>query len=144
MLGGHRRIGLDTPILIYHIEGHPTFSAAAGDVIGLLRRSAVTGVISVLAIMELQVRPLQLGRRGLAGRYEAIVRATPNLTVVDVDGRVARLAARLRATYDVRTIDALHLASCVEHGATAFVTNDTRLQRVTEIAPVILSDYLGV
>ena len=139
----HSRIGLDTPVLIYQIEANAVFSDAAAQVLDQLRQATATGVVSILAILELQVRPLQLGRRGLAGRYEAIVRSIPNLTVVDIDARVARSAARLKATHGVRTVDALHIASCLLHGATAFVTNDARLRRVTEIRPIILTDHVA-
>ena len=139
----HARLGLDTPVFIYHIAAGPPFAVVAGQVLDQLKRRSTTGVTSVLTVTELLVRPLQAGRRGLAARYETLVRATPNLAVVDIDARIARRAAGLRANYGVRTADAIHVASCLEHGATAFVTNDTRLRRITELAVIVLADYVN-
>ena len=139
----HTRLGFDTPVFIYHIEAVAPYAEAADHVLQLLRQRSATGVTSVLTLAELLVKPLHLGRRGLAARYEALVRATPNLAVIDIDARIARRAAALRATYRLRTPDALQIASSLEHGATAFVTNDARLRRVDEIAVIILAEHLG-
>ena len=137
----HGRLGLDTSIFIYHIEQGSPFSGAAGEVLQALNRRSASGVTSVLTLTELLVKPLQFGRRGLAARYEALVRATPGLTVVDIDAGIARRAAMLRATYGCRTADAVQVAASLEHGATAFVTDDTRLRRVRELAVIVLADY---
>jgi predicted nucleic acid-binding protein len=40
----------------------------------------------------------------------------------------------------LRTPDALQIAACLAHGAEAFVTNDRRLRRVTEIEVKVLED----
>jgi predicted nucleic acid-binding protein len=138
----HGRVGLDTPVFVYQIERVAPFDAVAHQVLLQLRQGAATGVTSVLTFAELLVRPLRLGRRGLAARYEALVRATPNLTVVDINGGIARRAAALRAAYNLRTPDALQLAAAIEGGATAFVTNDRRLRRVEELDLIVLDDYL--
>jgi predicted nucleic acid-binding protein len=76
-------------------------------------------------------------------RYEALIRAMPNLAVVDMDTRIARRAAMLRATHQIRTADAVQVASSLEHGATAFVTNDMRLRRIAEISVIVLADYVS-
>jgi predicted nucleic acid-binding protein len=138
----HARIGLDTSIFIYHIEPSSLFSGVANTILRQLARRTMTGVTSVLTLTELLVKPLQSERRGLAARYEALVRAIPNLTVVDIDSRIARRAATLRAAHAIPTADALHLASALEHGASAFVTNDRRLRRVNEITVLVLGELL--
>ena len=138
----HARLGLDTSVFIYHIEGGSPFAPLAGEVFHALNRRSVSGVTSVLTLTELLVKPLQLGRLGLAARYETLVRATPGLAVVDVDGGIARRAATLRTTYNLRTADAIQVAVSLEHGATAFVTNDIRLRRVRELAVIVLADHV--
>ena len=138
----HERLGLDTSVFIYHIEAGTPFAGPAGEVLQALKRRSVSGVTSVLTLTELLVKPLQLGRRGLAARYEELVRATPGLAVVDVDAWIARRAAALRATSRIRTADAIQVAASIEHGATAFVTNDSRLRQIREISVMILSDHV--
>ncbi|MDQ3513791.1 MAG: type II toxin-antitoxin system VapC family toxin [Chloroflexota bacterium] len=137
----HARIGLDTSVFIYQIEAATPFTTIAGDVLGHVARGSVQGVTSVLTLTELLVKPFQFGRSGLAVRYEALIRATPNLEIVDINTQIARQAALLRATYQLRTADALQIASSLEYGATAFVTNDFRLRRVDALAIIVLADY---
>ena len=138
----HSRIGLDTSVVIDHIEGSSPFSDDSGQVFRHVgQQAAATGVTSVLTLTELLTRPLQLGRRVLAARYEGLLRLTPDLVVADVDTRVARRAAALRAIYQLRTPDAIQVATCLVHGATAFVTNNTRLRRIDELTVIVLADY---
>jgi predicted nucleic acid-binding protein len=42
----------------------------------------------------------------------------------------AKAAARLRAKYNVRTLDALLVATALDEKAAAFLTNDPRLRRL--------------
>lgn len=145
MLGAvrpHSRIGLDSSVFIYHIEALSPFSGGASQVFQHVAQHAETGVTSVLTLTELLVKPLQSGRRGLAARYEALIRMIPNLILADVDAEIARQAAVLRATYRLRTPDAIQVAACLAHGATAFVTNDIRLRRIDELAVIVLADHL--
>ena len=138
----HTRIGLDTSVFIYLINTTSPFSAIAADAFQQLQQQSMTGVTSVLTLTELLVKPLQTDRRGLAARYEALVRSMPNVAVVDIDARVARRAAALRAKHATSTADSLQIAAALEHGATAFVTNDRRLRRMDEIALILLADHL--
>lgn len=57
---------------------------------------------------------------------------------LDSDIDIARRAAGLRARYGVRTADAIHLATALVAGASAFVTTDRRLARVKEIEVRVL------
>jgi len=73
----HARIGLDTAVFIYLIDTASPFSAIAADMFQQLNQQSMTGITSVLTLTELLVKPLQRGRRGLAARYEALVRSIP-------------------------------------------------------------------
>jgi predicted nucleic acid-binding protein len=53
---------------------------------------------------------------------------------------IADSAARLRARYNLRTPDALHVATAINAGCQAFLTNDNTLKRVTELSILILDD----
>lgn len=56
---------------------------------------------------------------------------------------IAERAGRLRGRYkDIKTIDAIQIASAIEVGADAFLTNDKKLKKVEEIKVVVLKDYL--
>ncbi len=51
-------------------------------------------------------------------------------------------AAQLRATSGLKTPDAIHAATALEHGCTLFVTNDPAFRRLTTVPVVILGDLL--
>jgi predicted nucleic acid-binding protein len=48
-------------------------------------------------------------------------------------------AARLGATFNLKPLDSLHLATAIEHGCGLFLTNDTQLTRCTDIPVEVLT-----
>ncbi len=144
-LSRHKRIGLDSNILIYHLEAHPIYLPLTRLILSGIERGQWEGVISTISLMEVTVQPWRLQQPRLALEYEALLANFPNLTVVDVDRTVARHAARLRGQLRCQPPDAILVASALVAGATLFVTNDARLTR--QIAPALASlcidDYVG-
>ena len=138
----HRRIGLDTSVFIYHLEGVSRYAACTDVVFDDLAKGGFQGVTSVLTLMELAVRPLQLGRPEVADEYEVLLVNYPHLAVADIDRAIVRRAAELRARHGLRPADALQVAACLEHGASAFLTNDRDLRRVTETQVILLEDFV--
>lgn len=59
---------------------------------------------------------------------------------MDVTSTIAENAARLRAKYNLRTPDALHVATALQTNCNAFLTNDLGLKRVNEIVVLVLDD----
>ena len=144
-LTGHARVGLDTCVLIYHIERHPTYFPLTQALLGTIEAGHLTAVASILVLMEVTVRPWQLQRSDVVQDYEEILTHFPNLTLVEVNRDIAGQAARLRAQYRLRAADALHIATTLVHGATAFITNDRHLAQLREnVQIVLLEDCLSV
>lgn len=143
VLREHSVVGLDTAIFIYHLEATSRRAALAGSVLTGLANGAFRGVTSVLTLMELAVKPLQLGRPDVADEYEVLLSNYPNLTIVPLDRAVARGAADLRATYRLRPADALQVSACLRAGANAFLTNDRDLRRISEAPVLLLDDFVG-
>ena len=136
-------IGLDTSIFIYFLEDNERYGPLAQVTINGIEKGKWQGVTSTIALMEITVRPWQLGRESAAREYEAILVHFPNLSIVDVDRNVARAAAQLRAKYNVSPPDALQVAASLSFGAKAFLTNDRRLSRLQELIDVlVLDDFL--
>jgi predicted nucleic acid-binding protein len=140
-LGATRRIGFDTPVFIYYIEQSSSRASAAAAILRAVEDGRFEGITSIITLAEVTIRPLKLGRAEIADAYEALLGNIPNLAIVDLDARSARIGAELRATYGLRTPDALQIAACLAHGAEAFVTNDRRLRRITEIDVHLLDDF---
>jgi predicted nucleic acid-binding protein len=139
-LADHEVIGLDTSVFIYHFEAHPRYQPLTRVLLGAVQAGRRVAVISTVTVMELTVRPWRLERPGVAREYELLLVHFPHLVLVDVTRAVARQAAQLRARYRIRPADALHVASALLHGATAFVTNDRKLARLAPVLDVIILD----
>lgn len=143
-LTGHTRLGLDTAVFIYHLERHPRYFALTHPLLAGVEAGHWSACTSVVTLMELTVRPWQLGQPEIAQRYEAALAQFPNLMLLDVTPGIARQAAQLRAHYRLRPADALQLATALVGGATLFVTNDRDLARVTPVLPVLVLEELVV
>jgi len=133
-------IGLDTPIFIYFLENNERYGPLAQLTLNGIEKGKWQGVTSTITLMEITVRPWQLGRESAAREYEAVLVHFPNLSVVDVDRNVARAAAQLRAKYNVSPPDALQVAASLSFGAKAFLTNDKRLSRLQELIDILVLD----
>jgi len=133
-------IGLDTPIFIYFLENNERYGPLIQLTLNGIEKGKWQGVTSTITLMEITVRPWQLGRESAAREYEAVLVHFPNLSVVDVDRNVARAAAQLRAKYNVSPPDALQVAASLSFGAKAFLTNDKRLSRLQELIDILVLD----
>jgi len=141
-LAGHTVLGLDTSIFIYHVEAHPRYLPLTQELLAGVEAGWWMAITSTVTIMELTVRPWQVGRQDVAREYEALLVHFPHLTLADVTRDVARQAAQLRARYRLRPADALQVATALIHDATAFVTNDQSLVRVAPTLDMIILDNL--
>jgi predicted nucleic acid-binding protein len=136
-------IGLDTSIFIYFLEDNEHYGPLAQITINGIEKGKWQGVTSTITLMEITVRPWQLGRESAAREYEAILVHFPNLSVVDVDRNVTRAAAQFRAKYNLSPPDALQVAASLSFGAKAFLTNDKRLSKLQELIDIlVLDDFL--
>ncbi len=104
-------VGLDTSIFIYQLEANPTYATLTKTVFENLEAGKFQGVTSTITLMELTVLPWRMGHENIAREYEALLVNFPNLSIVDIDRNVARLAAKLRADFNVSPADALQVAA---------------------------------
>lgn len=117
-------IYLDTCVLIYAIENDPV---RAPTIRSALKAAATERfAISPLVRLECLVKPMRNGDLLLQRRYEA---GFERFLLLQMPDPVFSLAAQLRARFNLKTPDALHLACAQHHGCSALWTNDDRLQR---------------
>ncbi len=138
--GGHKRVLIDTSVWIYHLENHPELGLPAGRVIDSLEEGRFRGIASELTLLELTLRPLQLGRQDVADHYEVLLDYFPNLEIVPVSREILLEAAALRARRKIRAPDAIQLATGIRAGATLAVTNDKLWRSVPLIETALLDD----
>jgi predicted nucleic acid-binding protein len=143
ILNGHERIALDTAVFIYHLEQHPRYTSLTHYLFSGIEAGKWASLTSVITLMELTVRPWQLGRPDVAYRYESVLARFPNLCLLDVTRQAARQAAQLRAVHRLRPADAIQAATALIGGATLLVTNDRDMIRLSdELKVVVLEDLV--
>ena len=140
--GQHKRVLIDTSVWIYHFEQHPELGEAAGRVIESLEEGEYRGVGSELTLLELTVRPLQLGRQDVADDYEVLLDYFPNFELEPISREILLEAAALRARQRLRTPDAIQIATGLRTGATLAVTNDEGWRNFPLIETLILTGLI--
>jgi predicted nucleic acid-binding protein len=142
-LAKYSKVGLDSSIFIYQFEAHPNYSQLTQAIFDEIEFVRLSGIASVITLMELTVRPWQLKEEEVVREYEAYLVNFPNLALIAIDRVVARKAAQLRAAYQLRPADALQVAACLSQQGEAFITNDHRLARLGDVLDIlVLDDFL--
>ena len=134
-MGRMKHLAVDTMVLIYLIEGNSPFtqkithqmeaaekislsSLGLGEVLtGLEKKNDLQGKLKLLSFIETYKKIVVLG----FGKQEALI------------------FAKLRAKYpQIKSPDAIHLATAISARANGFLTNDKALNCVTEIQVTLL------
>jgi predicted nucleic acid-binding protein len=133
-------VALDSAPLIYFIEQNPIYIEMVRLFFRALDRSEFEVITSVVTLSEVLVYPLRIGNTSLAQQYRDILFDTPGLTTVEVNLGIAETAAELRAVYNLRTPDAIEMATAIRFGASSFLTNDARLPSLPELQVLLLEE----
>lgn len=131
-------VGLDTAPLIYFIEQNEVYLQLVRAFFQAMSQGEFQVVTSTLTLTEVLVHPLRLGNVELAEQYRDIVLDQENLITVPVSIEIAEVAARLRATRNLRTPDAIQIATAVQGGGTFFLTNGARLAAISDLNVLVL------
>lgn len=113
-------ICLDTSPLIYYIERHPKYINILRPLFSEISSKNLIGFTSTISLLEVMVLPLRKGDIALAEKYREIMLYSENFTVYEVSNDISELAARIRARYEIRTPDALQIATGVFKKADIF------------------------
>ena len=135
-----KTVFLDTAPLIYFIEGHSSYQAILDGLFEFNDKGGFSFVTSSVTLLEVLVKPLRDGQTAIAKQYRDILTTAPGIELFDVTSAIAEQAAQLRAKYNLRTPDAIQLATSIELGADYFLTNDNRLKIVIETTVVAVGE----
>jgi len=135
-----QRLYIETAPLIYYVEAHPTYIERMDTVIKAIDDGAIKAYSSVITLTEVLSHPIKRGNQELERKYRDILVNGGGYQLMGINLPIAELAASLRARYNLRTPDALHLASAIHYRSDAFLTNDMGIKRVTEITILILDE----
>ena len=117
-------VALDSAPLIYFIEQRKPYVDLLRPVFRAVEEGQFSLVTSVVTLLEVMVQPIRHGDEALANNYQDILLNGTNIRTEPVTLTIAQVASELRAESRLKTPDAIHLATALEHQATAFLTND--------------------
>jgi len=134
------RLYLDASSIIYSIEGVPEFRQATLRWIEQAEAAEAGALVtSRFSRLECRVKPLRDADADTLAHYEGFF-ARADLVLVEVSADVIEHATELRARYNVRSPDAIHLASAPREHADVFVTGDRQLRRCTEVKVEVVTE----
>ena len=128
-----KRVYFDANIFIYLVEGSLEFAQKLQDIRKSIQNGECEIVTSELTLCEVLVVPFRNGDSALAGKFRDLIEATGAFEVVPTSKQTYIRASLYRAQHGLKTPDAIHVATAVEAGCAAFLTNDKALEAPRQI-----------
>jgi hypothetical protein len=111
-LSRHCKVGLDTSIFIYQVEGNHKYFHFTDSVFTWLEEPRSQAVTSTITLLELLVQPYRLKDIDRINRFYALLSTYPHLEWFAPTLEIADMGARLRAEYNLQTPG----CNCRRHG----------------------------
>lgn len=139
-LQGVTRLFLDTAPVIYYVEKHPAYLDLVTPIFRHIDSEVLVAVTSPVTLAECLVMPCRLGLTKLQQDFTDLIVYGQSTIFAPIEHDVARMAAELRASYNVTLADALQIAVALRTGCEALLTNDGALERVKELRVLTVDD----
>jgi uncharacterized protein len=124
------RYYLDAAPIIYLIEQRQPFATAIRSKLAPL---GIVPITSELSRLECRVKPMRDGNQALLQDFDDYF-ANSIAEIFPLTRDIIDLATEIRAQYNFKTPDSIHLAAAIISNCDVFMTNDQRLNRVTGIS----------
>jgi predicted nucleic acid-binding protein len=138
-----QRVYIDTNLFIYFLDRHPVYFSAVAALFQASMDQVFFATTGDVAVAEVMVGPYRHDDPSLAARCKQFFAQSQLLTVVAHQRQVFDSAAQLSAKKRMKFIDALHVATAIDVGCTAFITNDMGVPSVQGLDVIQLADLLG-
>ena len=138
---GSGPVCLDTCVFIYFMEEDKRYIDVVTPIFEAVNEGQFNAITSGITLLETLVVPLRAKDDLLANQYEQLLSKSKGLTLTNLSHELLRRAAVLRATFQIKTPDALQIAAAQQERCRIFVTNDRRLPKIPGLKILQLSDY---
>ncbi|OGH48330.1 MAG: hypothetical protein A3G66_01555 [Candidatus Levybacteria bacterium RIFCSPLOWO2_12_FULL_39_17] len=124
------KIALDSNIFIYALENKKELGDLSRKLLAELKEQNHQLVTSVLTIQEVLVGVYKERLVNRINEYLEFISGEGRIAVIDFNREVAVISARIRADYpQIKTPDAIQLATAINQGASRFYTADKKLPK---------------
>lgn len=134
------KIGIDTSIFIYLFEENKEYFTKAEKLFRQIQGGKIEAVFSAIGMIEILVGAKKSRDRELELQYKDLIAGFPNLTIMGINENIVDLASDLRTKYNIKTPNAIHIATAIDFNAVIFFTNDASLRKIKEIKILTLND----
>jgi len=138
-----KTVGIDTAPLIFYIEEDPKYLAVLDLFFADLAQGRFSVVTSTVTLLEVFIHPLRKDDFALAQQYNDILLSSAHISTLAVTVSIAQRAAELRAHHNLKTPDAIQLATALNHGAAMFLTNDRDFPTLSGLEILRVSDLVS-
>jgi predicted nucleic acid-binding protein len=135
-------VALDTAPLIYFIEENPKYLSVVEPFFQAMDEGRLTVVTSTVTLIEVLVHPIAQGDARTVQKYREVLLNATGLRTIELSPDIAIEAARLRASYNIPTPDAIQLGTALQQKAAVFLTNDRGLRKITQLDILVIDDLL--
>ncbi|MBN2374284.1 PIN domain-containing protein [bacterium] len=97
---------------------------------------------SVITLTEVLTFPLKKMMGDIANKYKEFLLYSNNFTVYPIDSQVAEKAAEIKGHYDIKTPDAIQVATAIGNNGTLFITNDKNLKKIDKVKVLTIEDLM--
>lgn len=126
----HQKLGLDSAVLIYHIESVEPYSNLTTALFDWIGSSKTNLFLSSLIWTEILAKPYKDRNSKMVLELERLLQLLPNTEWIPVGPEIAKEGARLRGVYGLRTPDAIIIASAILSKVSGLITNDKSWSKV--------------
>jgi predicted nucleic acid-binding protein len=127
----------DSVILIYFFDHTGHFNIRATNRLAAMAAAKDRVAFTDLVRLEYRIAPLRNNDAVKLAIFDAFC-VRPDVQFVPITKAVFDRATGIRAAFNFKLGDSLHLAAAVEGGCDRFLTNDSRLSRFTDIVIEVL------
>lgn len=132
------KIYLDTNVFIYFFENNPKYIKKVEDLFEQSVNKNVSLVSSELLYLELLVLPYKEKNKKISNLYLNIEKYIPNLKLIPISKKILTMASKIRATYNYKSPDSIHLSTAKLEGCDMFCGSDKSLKGFKELNVEIL------
>ncbi len=142
LLKKYNRISIDSSIFIYKFEQHPKYEPLCSLIFEKVNHKQTKLITSAITASEILIHPFEKNDHETIYLYEKVLLTMPNFILVEIDYTLAKLAALIRSKRKISLPDAYQIAAALKENAQIFITNDKRLEKVTEIKIACLENFI--
>ena len=133
----------DTAPFIYLFEKNEAFSGPVEKLLDAIFAANAQIATSLITYMEIGAAPAKAGNERLKAKYREYFTNSEGVSLQPMNLAIADETIRFRAEYNLKTPDAIQLATANYCGADFVLTNDQAWRQITELDIVLVSELDG-